>query len=93
MAGIRRMRGPPFAIIATAASLFLAALNASGTGLLGPQGGPGDAAYLPTTQTLVNASQVGGNCGTGSWSDVQYSDDIRCYYSEWMSAPRINWEP
>ena len=87
MAGIRRMRGPPFAIIATAASLFLAALNASGTGLLGPQGGPGDAAYLPTTQTLVNASQVGGNCGTGSWSDVQYSDDIRCYYSEVDVSP------
>ena len=36
---------------------------------------------VPSSQTLVNATQTGGDCGT-LWTALQSSDDIRCSYRE-----------
>lgn len=51
-------------------------------GPLGPQTNP----YLPSSQTLTNATQTGGNCGT-TWTNLQSSDDVRCSYREVNTAP------
>ncbi len=37
--------------------------------------------YLPSSQTLVNGTQTGGNCGS-TWTNLELSDDIRCSYRE-----------
>ncbi len=35
--------------------------------------------YVPSSQTLVNGTQTGGDCGS-NWTAVRFSDDIRCNY-------------
>ena len=52
----------------------------------GPEGGGGSSSYLPTSQTLVNATQTGGDCGSG-WTYLNLSDDLRCSYQEVDRSP------
>ncbi len=47
--------------------------------------GAGDP-HLPSSQVLVNATQVGGDCGSG-WTDLNASDDRRCSFREVNRAP------
>ena len=43
-------------------------------------------AYLPSSQTLVNGTQVGGDCGS-AWTFLNSSDDLRCSYTEADKSP------
>ncbi|HEV8594902.1 MAG TPA: DUF6531 domain-containing protein, partial [Thermoplasmata archaeon] len=52
---------------------------------LGPLG-PSTNPYLPSSQTLTNGTQTGGNCGS-TWTDLQTSDNARCSYQEVNTAP------
>src|SRR3972149_512157 len=42
--------------------------------------------YVPASQTLVNATQTGGDCGS-TWNNSLSSDDIRCSYQEVDRSP------
>ncbi len=42
--------------------------------------------YVPSSQTLVNGTETGGDCGS-NWTAVRFSDDIRCNYQEVNKAP------
>ncbi len=50
----------------------------------GPSG-PSDS-FPPSSQTVVNGTQAGGDCGS-TWSDLNISDDSRCSYQEANKAP------
>ena len=53
----------------------------------GPESGPASGgSYLPASQTLVNGTLVGGDCGS-AWTFLNASDDLRCSYQEADRSP------
>ncbi len=91
-----------FAFVVTALSPFVQPVAADppgagdpptppGPGPINDSGGdgpepPGAGSYVPVSQTLLNGTQTGGDCGT-TWTALNNSDDVRCSYQEANKAP------